>query len=91
MALSDLGFSVLKFFPAVTAGGIEFLTQIAGPLPQIRFIPSGGVNAASAPGYLALPNVVAVGGTWVAPREAIAAGDFAKITALARAAAALRG
>jgi 2-dehydro-3-deoxyphosphogluconate aldolase / (4S)-4-hydroxy-2-oxoglutarate aldolase len=91
MALMELGFSVLKFFPAVTAGGVDFLRQIAGPLPQLKFVPSGGVNAQNAAAYLALPNVVAVGGTWLAPREAIAAGDFAKITALARAAASLRG
>lgn len=91
MALSDLGFSVLKFFPAATAGGTDFLQAIAAPLPQLKFFPSGGVGAEIAPAYLALPNVVAVGGSWVAPMEAIAAGDFAKITALARAAAALRG
>jgi 2-dehydro-3-deoxyphosphogluconate aldolase/(4S)-4-hydroxy-2-oxoglutarate aldolase len=90
MALSDLGFAVLKFFPASSAGGIEFLKQIAGPLPHIKFLPSGGVNDKIAAEYLALPNVVAVGGTWVAPREAVVAGDFARITALARAAAALR-
>jgi 2-dehydro-3-deoxyphosphogluconate aldolase/(4S)-4-hydroxy-2-oxoglutarate aldolase len=90
MALSGLGFTVLKFFPASSAGGVEFLRQIAGPLPQIKFIPSGGVNATIAGDYLALPNVIAVGGTWIAPREAVAAGDFAKITALARAATALR-
>lgn len=91
MVLSGLGFPVLKFFPAVAAGGVEFLRQIAGPLPQIKFLPSGGVNDKNAVEFLAQPNVVAVGGTWVAPPDAIAAGDFAKITALARAAAALRG
>lgn len=91
MTLAGLGFQVLKFFPAAAAGGVEFLRQIAGPLPQLRFLPSGSVDANNASAYLVLPNVVAVGGTWVAPREAIAAGDFATITALARAAAALRG
>jgi 2-dehydro-3-deoxyphosphogluconate aldolase/(4S)-4-hydroxy-2-oxoglutarate aldolase len=90
MALADLGFTVLKFFPASSAGGIEFLKQIAGPLPQLKFLPSGGVNEKIAAEYLALPNVVAVGGTWVVPREAIEAGDFAQITALTRAAASLR-
>lgn len=90
MALSDLGFTVLKFFPASSAGGIEFLKQIAGPLPHLKFIPSGGVNDRIAADYLALPNVVAVGGTWVAPREAVEAGDLTKITALARAASSLR-
>jgi 2-dehydro-3-deoxyphosphogluconate aldolase/(4S)-4-hydroxy-2-oxoglutarate aldolase len=91
MALSNLGFTVLKFFPAVVAGGIEFLRQIAGPLPHLKFLPSGGVNAQNAAEFLRLPNVVAVGGTWVAPADAIEDGDFAKITALARAACALRG
>jgi 2-dehydro-3-deoxyphosphogluconate aldolase/(4S)-4-hydroxy-2-oxoglutarate aldolase len=90
MELAGLGFTVLKFFPASSAGGIEFLKQIAGPLPQLKFLPSGGVNEKIAAEYLALPNVVAVGGTWVVPREAVEAGDFAKITALARAAASLR-
>jgi 2-dehydro-3-deoxyphosphogluconate aldolase/(4S)-4-hydroxy-2-oxoglutarate aldolase len=91
MALSELGFSVLKFFPAGTAGGIEFLKAIGAPLPELKFFPSGGVDATTAVAYLALPNVVAVGGSWVAPKAAMAAGDFAKITALAKAAAALRG
>ncbi len=90
MALANLGFSVLKFFPAATAGSIEFLKQIFGPLPHLKFLPSGGVTAENAAAYLALPNVVAVGGTWVAPKEAVAAGDFAKIIALARAASSLR-
>jgi 2-dehydro-3-deoxyphosphogluconate aldolase/(4S)-4-hydroxy-2-oxoglutarate aldolase len=90
MALSDLGFSVLKFFPAATAGGIEFLKAIAAPLPHIKFWPSGGIDATTAAAYLALPNVVAVGGSWIAPKEAVAAGDFAKITALAKTAATLR-
>jgi len=91
MSLSELGFSVLKFFPAESGGGTEFLRQMAGPLPHLRFVPSGGVNAENAAHYLAQPNVIAVGGTWVAPQEAVAAGNFARITALARAAAALRG
>jgi 2-dehydro-3-deoxyphosphogluconate aldolase/(4S)-4-hydroxy-2-oxoglutarate aldolase len=90
MALSDLGFSVLKFFPAHTAGGVDFLKAIAAPLPKLRFFPSGGIDAGTAPAYLALPNVAAVGGSWVTPKDALAARDFAKITALARAAAALR-
>jgi 2-dehydro-3-deoxyphosphogluconate aldolase/(4S)-4-hydroxy-2-oxoglutarate aldolase len=90
MALADLGFMVLKFFPAATAGGVEFLKAIAAPLPELKFFPSGGVDAKTAGAYLALSNVVAVGGSWVAPKAAVAAGDFAKITALAKAAAALR-
>jgi 2-dehydro-3-deoxyphosphogluconate aldolase / (4S)-4-hydroxy-2-oxoglutarate aldolase len=90
MALAALGFRVLKFFPAGSGGGIEFLRQIAGPLPQLKFLPSGGVTEKNAAEYLAQPNVVAVGGTWVTPAALLAAGDFAAITALARAAAALR-
>ncbi|MEA2975395.1 MAG: 2-dehydro-3-deoxyphosphogluconate aldolase / (4S)-4-hydroxy-2-oxoglutarate aldolase [Alphaproteobacteria bacterium] len=90
MALSDLGFSVLKFFPAGTSGGIDFLKAIAAPLPRLKFVPSGGIDASTAAAYLVLPNVVAVGGSWVVPKEALAAHDFSKITALARAAAALR-
>jgi 2-dehydro-3-deoxyphosphogluconate aldolase/(4S)-4-hydroxy-2-oxoglutarate aldolase len=90
MALSALGFSVLKFFPAESTGGIGFLKAIAAPLPELSFFPSGGVDANTAPAYLALPNVVAVGGSWMVPKDALAARDFGKITALARAAAALR-
>ncbi len=67
MALADLGFRALKFFPASSGGGIEFLRQIAGPLPQLKFFPSGGINEQTAADYLAQPNVIAVGGTWVAP------------------------
>lgn len=89
MALAARGFSLLKFFPARAAGGIDFLKSVAAPLPEIRFCPTGGIDGTNAAEYLALPNVVAVGGSWVAPRDAIAAGDFAKITALARAAARL--
>jgi 2-dehydro-3-deoxyphosphogluconate aldolase/(4S)-4-hydroxy-2-oxoglutarate aldolase len=90
MALSDFGFPVLKFFPAGVSGGVDLLKAIAAPLPRLKFFPSGGIDAATAPSYLALPNVIAVGGSWVAPKQAVAAGDFGKITALARAAASLR-
>jgi 2-dehydro-3-deoxyphosphogluconate aldolase/(4S)-4-hydroxy-2-oxoglutarate aldolase len=91
MALAALGFPVLKFFPAEPSGGARWLKAMAEPLPDIRFCPTGGVNGDNAAAYLALGNVLAVGGSWVAPREAIAAGDFADITARARTAAALRG
>jgi 2-dehydro-3-deoxyphosphogluconate aldolase / (4S)-4-hydroxy-2-oxoglutarate aldolase len=91
MALAALGFLVLKFFPAEPSGGVSWLTAMAEPLPDIRFCPTGGVNGDNAASYLALGNVLAVGGSWVAPRQAIAAGDFAGITARARIAAALRG
>jgi len=90
MTLAALGFPLLKFFPAEPSGGVRWLKAVAEPLPDIRFCPTGGVNGDNAASYLALGNVLAVGGSWVAPREAIAAGDFAGITARARAAAALR-
>jgi 2-dehydro-3-deoxyphosphogluconate aldolase/(4S)-4-hydroxy-2-oxoglutarate aldolase len=91
MALAALGFPVLKFFPAEPSGGVRWLTAMAEPLPDIRYCPTGGINGDNAASYLALANVLAVGGSWVAPRQAIAAGDFAGITARARVAAALRG
>lgn len=90
MALAALGFTVLKFFPAEPAGGVAFLKAIGAPLPGIKFCPTGGIDMKNAAAYLALPNVVAVGGSWVVPKDAVASGDFARITELARAAAALR-
>jgi 2-dehydro-3-deoxyphosphogluconate aldolase/(4S)-4-hydroxy-2-oxoglutarate aldolase len=89
LALAGLGFAVLKFFPAEAAGGVAFLKAIAAPLPNVRFCPTGGIDQRNAAAYLALPNVIAVGGSWVAPKEAIAAGDFDRVTALAREAAKL--
>ena len=91
MTLAALGFTVLKFFPAEASGGVRWLEAVAEPLPEIRFCPTGGVNGDNVASYLALRNVLAVGGSWVASADAIAAGDFAGITARARAAAALRG
>jgi 2-dehydro-3-deoxyphosphogluconate aldolase/(4S)-4-hydroxy-2-oxoglutarate aldolase len=91
MTLAALGFPVLKFFPAEPSGGARWLSAVAEPLPDIRFCPTGGVNGDNAASYLKLANVLAVGGSWVAPRQAIADGDFAGITARARIAAALRG
>jgi 2-dehydro-3-deoxyphosphogluconate aldolase/(4S)-4-hydroxy-2-oxoglutarate aldolase len=90
MALSARGFKVLKFFPAEASGGTTWLKAVAAPLPELRFCPTGGVDGKNAAAYLAVPNVAAVGGSWVAPKDAIAAGDFARITTLARAAAGLR-
>jgi 2-dehydro-3-deoxyphosphogluconate aldolase/(4S)-4-hydroxy-2-oxoglutarate aldolase len=90
MALAARGFSALKFFPAEASGGVRWLKAVAGPLPALRFCPTGGIDAANAAAYLALGNVAAVGGTWVAPADAVAARDFARITALAREAAKLR-
>ena len=90
MAGMAAGLSAFKYFPAAQAGGVEGLKALAGPFPRARFCPTGGVSAANAASYLALPNVACVGGSWIAPREMIAAGDFARIEQLARAAAALR-
>ena len=90
MALSSRGFKVLKFFPAEASGGIPWLKSVAAPLPDVKFCPTGGIDAHNAAAYLTCPNVIAVGGSWVAPKDALAAGDFARITELARAAAALR-
>jgi 2-dehydro-3-deoxyphosphogluconate aldolase/(4S)-4-hydroxy-2-oxoglutarate aldolase len=91
MALAQRGFTVLKFFPAEASGGVRWLKSVAAPMPQIRFCPTGGIDAGNAAAYLALPNVIAVGGSWVAPPDLIAARDFARITALAQAATRLRG
>jgi 2-dehydro-3-deoxyphosphogluconate aldolase/(4S)-4-hydroxy-2-oxoglutarate aldolase len=90
MLLSEYGFRVLKFFPAEAAGGVNWLKSIAAPLPRISFCPTGGIDMRNAKAYLALPNVTSIGGSWPAPREAIAAGDFARITRLAQEAARLR-
>ena len=90
MALAERGFEVLKFFPAEPSGGLAWLKAVAEPLPRIRFCPTGGVSIANAAAYLSLPNVVAVGGSWVAPRSMIGAGKFDRIAELAREASALR-
>lgn len=90
MALLEEGTTAMKFFPAEAAGGRAYLKSLAGPLPQARFCPTGGITVDSAADYLALPNVGCVGGTWLAPGEAVAAGDWTRITALARQAAQLR-
>ncbi|HET7358727.1 MAG TPA: keto-deoxy-phosphogluconate aldolase, partial [Rhodanobacteraceae bacterium] len=76
-----------KFFPASAAGGPGWLRSIAGPLPTLRFCPTGGITAHNAAEYLALPNVICVGGSWLAPRALLEAGNWAAIEALARAAA----
>lgn len=90
LALAAHGFRALKFFPAESSGGIAWLKSVAAPLPDLRFCPTGGIDMTNAPAYLALPNVFAVGGSWVAPRDALASKDFARIAALARNAAGLR-
>ena len=90
MALGDLGYRVLKFFPAGPMGGVAALKALAAPLPGLAFCPTGGVDATNAADYLALPNVAAVGGSWVAPAKLVQRGDWAGISTLAEAAALLR-
>ncbi len=91
MALLEMGYSVQKFFPAEQAGGAAYLKSIGSPLPQVKFCPTGGISLKNARDYLGLPNILCVGGSWVAPKEALAKGDWAQITALAAEARALRG
>ena len=91
MAGLAAGFTRFKLFPANVVGGVEALRAFASPFPQARFCPTGGVSAGNAADYLALANVVCVGGSWVAPADAVRAGDWGRITALACEAAALRG
>ncbi|PZT69605.1 keto-deoxy-phosphogluconate aldolase [Streptomyces sp. SW4] len=90
VALLERGVREMKFFPAEAAGGTAYLKSLAGPLPGARFCPTGGIGPASAPEYLALPNVGCVGGSWMLPKEAVAARDWDRVTALAREAARLR-
>lgn len=89
MRAQDEGFDILKLFPAEAVGGIKLLKSLAGPLPDLRFCPTGGIDLAKAKDYLALPNVLAVGGSWLTPEDAIANRDWARITELARQACAL--
>jgi 2-dehydro-3-deoxyphosphogluconate aldolase/(4S)-4-hydroxy-2-oxoglutarate aldolase len=89
MLLLEQGYTVQKFFPAEQAGGAAYLKAIGAPLPQVKFCPTGGISLKIAPDYLALKNILCVGGSWVAPKEAMARGDWAAITALAREAASL--
>ncbi len=91
MTLLERGYAAMKFFPAEPAGGVVYLQALASPLPQAQFCPTGGITQASASSYLALANVRCVGGSWLAPKEALAAADWQRITRLARAAAALGG
>ena len=89
MGLLDRGITHMKFFPAEAAGGIDMLKSIHAPLPQASFCPTGGVNPNNASSYLALPNVLCVGGTWMLDKQAIAKGDWAAIEAKAASAVAL--
>jgi 2-dehydro-3-deoxyphosphogluconate aldolase / (4S)-4-hydroxy-2-oxoglutarate aldolase len=84
------GFNVLKLFPALQAGGVAMLQALGAPFPDVLFCPTGGITRAAAADYLALPNVVCVGGSWVAPKAMLEAGDWSGIEALARDAASLR-
>lgn len=89
MTLLEQGYTMQKFFPAESIGGAGALKSIGGPLPQVTFCPTGSITPALAPDYLKLPNVACVGGSWVAPKAMMDAGDWAGITALARAASSL--
>ncbi|MBP8061959.1 MAG: bifunctional 4-hydroxy-2-oxoglutarate aldolase/2-dehydro-3-deoxy-phosphogluconate aldolase [Pseudomonadota bacterium] len=84
MAAQEDGYNELKFFPAMQAGGPAMLKAWGGPFIDVRFCPTGGVTQANAAEFLALPNVACVGGSWLTPADALAAGDWARITALAR-------
>lgn len=91
IALIERGYRFAKFFPAEPAGGPKYLAALASPLPQLRFCPTGGITPESAPRYLALPNVVCVGGSWMISRAHVEARDWDAITSASRAAAALHG
>jgi 2-dehydro-3-deoxyphosphogluconate aldolase / (4S)-4-hydroxy-2-oxoglutarate aldolase len=90
MAAREAGFRQLKLFPAVPAGGVGMLNAIAGPLPDMMFCPTGGISQETAAQFLACNNVACVGGSWLTPKDALQAGDWMRITALARVASALR-
>lgn len=89
LAVLEQGLDAMKFFPAGPAGGPKYLAAIGAPIPDVRFCPTGGISLATAPDYLKLPNVACVGGSWLTPADAVAAKDWARITALAGGAAAL--
>ncbi len=91
MRLLARGYSVQKFFPAEAAGGVPALKALSGPIPQVRFCPTGGVTPANAPAYLGLGNTICVGGSWIATAEMMTAEDWSGIEARARDAAALGG
>lgn len=91
VALLERGVREMKFFPAEAAGGTAYLKALSAPLPQARFCPTGGISLASAPSYLALPNVGCVGGSWMVPGDAVAAKDWDRVARLAAEAAALAG
>jgi 2-dehydro-3-deoxyphosphogluconate aldolase / (4S)-4-hydroxy-2-oxoglutarate aldolase len=90
LTVLETGRNEMKLFPAAQSGGVDFLKAVAGPLPQVRFCPTGGIRPQTAPDYLALPNVGCVGGTWIAPADLLATRDFNAVTERAAEAAALR-
>ena len=90
MAANGDGLTFLKFFPATAAGGASLLRALAGPFPDVVFCPTGGITIETAPQFLSLPNVKVCGGSWLTPADALEAGDWARITKLAREASALR-
>ena len=90
LAAREAGFRELKLVPAMQAGGVGMLGAIGGPLPDVTFCPTGGISIDTAAQFLACKNVACVGGSWLTPKDALQAGDWARITALAKAAAALR-
>jgi 2-dehydro-3-deoxyphosphogluconate aldolase / (4S)-4-hydroxy-2-oxoglutarate aldolase len=90
MAANADGLSFLKFFPATQAGGLPMLKALAGPFPDVAFCPTGGITPETAPQFLALPNVKVCGGSWLTPGDAVNAGNWSRITALAKAASVLR-
>ena len=90
MALLEMGYTVQKFFPAEQSGGAAFLKSLGSPIPQVKFCPTGGISLKNARDYLSLSNILCVGGSWVAPKDAMARGDWGAITTLAAEAAALR-
>ena len=89
MTLAEHGLEAMKFFPAEASGGAGFLKAVSGPLPHLRFCPTGGITPGNAADYLALPNVGCVGGSWLTPKDAVASGAWARVEELAREAAAL--
>jgi 2-dehydro-3-deoxyphosphogluconate aldolase/(4S)-4-hydroxy-2-oxoglutarate aldolase len=91
LAVLEAGFTAMKFFPAEASGGAAFLRSIASVVPDARFCPTGGITAATAPSYLSLPNVGCVGGSWLTPPDALAAGDWSAVRERAALAAALAG
>lgn len=90
MRMAERGLTALKFFPAEASGGVDYLKALGGPLPGLRFCPTGGISADTAPDYLALPNVGCVGGSWLVPKYALSHNDFNRVKVLAKATAALR-